>query len=108
MCFSLMNRSPIVIVCGFALLIIAALLVVLRERRPAPLPELRGAQTSADVRVKAVDRKAELLEKGLVASVSGAVAIVCGEDAATAGRYEARNDALRSDCEGRTLVIRSK
>jgi hypothetical protein len=100
----LMNRSSIVIVCGIALLITAVLLVVLRERRPAPLPELRGAQTSADVRVKAVERKTEAVaERGEVVAASGAVAIVCGEDAATADRYEARNDALRSIARRRDL-----
>ena len=50
----------------------------------------------AEVRVKAVERKAEPVEQGKAALASGAVAIVCGEDAATADRYEARSDALRS------------
>ena len=40
---------------------------------------------------------------GLCAAVAGAVAIVCGEDAATAERYEARNDALRSIARRRDL-----
>ena len=38
-----------------------------------------------------------------VAAASDAVAIVCGEDAATADRYEARNDALRSIARRRDL-----
>jgi len=37
-------------------------------------------------------------------AASCAVAIVCGEDAATAGRYEARNDALRSIARRRDLA----
>src|SRR5574344_504698 len=100
----LMNRSSIVIVCGIALLITAVLLVVLRERRPAPLPELRGAQTPAEVRVKAVERKGETIAEDEEATASAAVAIVCGADSATADRYEARNDALRSIARRRDLA----
>ena len=93
-----------VIVCGTALLIAAAVVVALRERRqPLLSPEVPVAQTPADVRVKAVERKGEPVEQGEVAASSGAVAIVCGEDAATAGRYEARNDALRSIARRRDL-----
>ena len=68
----------------------------LYERRPAPLPEAPVAQTPAAVRVKAVERKTGPVAEGELAAASGAVAIVCGEDAVTADRYEARNDALRS------------
>ena len=60
-----MNRLKIVVVCGVALLIAAAVVVALRERRqPLPSPEVPVAQTPADVRVKAVERKAELAERG--------------------------------------------
>ena len=91
------NRRMIVMACGTVLLIVAAVVVALRERRqPLLSPEVPVAQTPADVRVKAVERKAEPVSEGEEAAVSGAVAIVCGEDAATAERYEARNDALRS------------
>ena len=38
-----------------------------------------------------------------VAAASGAVANVCGMDDATADRYEARNDALRSIARRRDL-----
>ena len=41
------------------------------------------------VRVKAVERKMEPVAEGEVAAASGAVAIVCGEDAAT-GRGNSR------------------
>ena len=88
----------IMIACGAALLLAAAVVVALRERRqPLPSPEVPVAQTPADVRVKAVERKVETVSGGEVAAASGAVAIVCGEDAATADRYEARNDALKND-----------
>ena len=86
------------------LLIVAAVVVALRERRqPLPSPEVPVAQTPADVRVKAVERKVELVERGEIATASVAVAIVCGMDAATADRYEARNDALRSIARRRDL-----
>lgn len=97
-----MNRRGIVIVCGTALLIAAAAVVALRERQQALL-EAPVAQTPAEVRVKAVERKTEPVSEGEEAAVSGAVAIVCGEDAATADRYEARNDALRSIARRRDL-----
>ncbi len=99
-----MNRLKIVTVCATALLIAAAVVVALRERQqPAPLPEVPVVQTPAEVRVKAVERKVEPVEQGDVALASGAVAIVCGMDEATADRYEARNDALRSIARRRDL-----
>jgi len=58
-----MNSLKIVVVCGEALLIAAAVVVALRERRqPLPSPEVPVAQTPADVRVKAVERKADPVE----------------------------------------------
>ena len=99
-----MNRRLKVTVCGTALLIAAAVLVALRERQQAvPLPEVSVAQTPAEVRVKAVERKSAPVADGEVAAASGAVAIVCGVDEGTADRYEARNDALRSIARRRDL-----
>ena len=98
-----MNRRKMVPVCGIALLIAAAVVVALRERQSAPPPEVLVAQTPAEVRIKSVERKAEPVSEGEEAAVSGAVAIVCGEDVATAERYEARNDALRSIARRRDL-----
>jgi len=40
-----------------------------------------------------VEVKVETAAEGEAATASAAVAIVCGEDATTADRYEARNDA---------------
>ena len=58
----------------------------------------------AEVRVKAVKRNSVATNVVTVASdVSRAVAIICGKDSATAGRYEARNDALRSIARRRNL-----
>ena len=88
------NRLKIVTICGIVLLIAAAVVVALRERlQPVPLPEVPVAQTPAEVRVKAVEVKVETAAEGEAATASAAVAIVCGEDATTADRYEARNDA---------------
>ena len=99
-----MTKWKIVAICGTVLLIAAAVVVALRERlQPVPLPEVPVAQTSAEVRVKAVERKAEPVSEGEEAAVSGAVAIVCGADKATADRYEARNGALRSIARRRDL-----
>ena len=98
-----MNRFVLVMVCGTALLIAAAVVVALRERHQAPLPDVPVAQTPAEVRVKAVERKGETIAEDEEATASAAVAIVCGMDAATADRYEARNDALRSIARRRDL-----
>ena len=89
----------IMIACGTALLIAAAVVVALRERQTVPLPEVPVAQAPAEVRVKAVERKSTTVARPNVANVATAsrvVAIVCGADEATVDRYEARNDALRS------------
>ena len=75
----------------------------LYERQQAPLPDVPVAQTPAEVRVKAVEGKDEASAPFDAAEVSSAVAVVCGEDAATADRYEARNDALRSIARRRDL-----
>jgi hypothetical protein len=76
----------------------------LYERQQAPLPDVPVAQTPAEVRVKAVERKGETIAEDEEATASAAVAIVCGMDAATADRYEARNDALRSIARRRDLA----
>ena len=99
----MMNSLKIVTVCSAALLIVAAVVVTLRERRSVPLPEVPDAVSPAVVRVNAVERKVTDAAEPDVAAASRAVAIVCGEDAATADRYEARNDALRSIARRRDL-----
>ena len=100
-----MRKWGVVISCGIALLIAAVVAVVVASRnrhQPAPPPDVPVAALPAEVRVKAVERKTEPVERENV-TASGAVAIVCGEDAATAGRYEARNDALRTIARRRDL-----
>jgi hypothetical protein len=95
----------VVIIGGTTLLIAAAVAVVVASRnwqQPAPPPDVPVSASSAEVRVKAVESKTETVERENV-TASGAIAIVCGEDAATAGRYEARNGALRSIVRRRDL-----
>ena len=99
-----MNRMKIAAVCGTALLIVVAVVVALRERRqPLPPPDVPVAVSPAEVRVKAVERKSATVARPNAATASRAVAIVCGADEATADRYEARNDALRSVARRRDL-----
>ena len=96
-----MPKRMIGAACGTALLIAAAVVVALRERQAEPPPEVPVAQTPADVRVKAVERNPAVA--AAAPDASRAVAIVCGADEATADRYEARNDALRSIARRRNL-----
>lgn len=104
-CDNKMNRRLIVIICGVALTIATVVGVVsLRNRsRELSMPEVPVAVSTDKVRVKAVERKVETVAKDEAAAASDAVAIVCGEDATTADRYEARNDALRSIARRRDL-----
>ena len=101
-----MTRLLIVIACGAALLIAAAVAVVVALRncqQPPTPPDVLVAALSAEVRVKAVERKSTTVARSNAATASRAVAIVCGMDEATADRYEARNDALRSIARRRDL-----
>ena len=98
-----MSRRMLVIVCGTVLLIAAAVVVALRERHQAPLPDVPVAQAPAEVRVKAVERNFAANVATAAPDSSRVVAIVCGADATNAGRYEARNDALRSIARRRDL-----
>jgi len=91
-------------VTGTVLLIAAAVVVALRERQPAlPMPDVPVAASPAEVRVRAVERRVETLKQGGVVAASGVIAIVCGRDKTTAGRYEVRNDALKSIARRRDL-----
>ena len=100
-----MKMRVVVIIGGPALLIAAvvAVVVALRNRRQsASPPDAPVSPCPAEVRVKTVERKAEPMDHEAV-EASAAVAIVCGEDAPTADRYEARNYALRSIARRRDM-----
>ena len=90
---------------GTLLLVCVAILLAMRNgRRETPLPPVPEATgTPSEVRVKPVVRKDAARKPAVAASTSRAVAVVCGEDAATADRYEARNGALRSIARRRDL-----
>ena len=101
-----MKREYSIIPYTFSLLIAAAVAVVVasrNRRQPAPPPDVPVAVPVAEVRVKAVERKAEALDNEAI-EASAAIAIVCGADKATADRYEARNDALRSIARLRAIM----
>ena len=59
---------------GIALLIAAAVVVALRERQPAPPPDVPVAASPAEVRVKAVERKSATVARANAATASRAVA----------------------------------
>lgn len=103
----MMNRPKIVTVCGTALLIAAAVAVVVASRNrqhPAPPPGVPLAASPAEVRVKAVERKTETVERENV-TASGAIVIVCGVtgfmDKVGDGPFEsAQDDACEWECCG--------
>ena len=89
-----------------AIVAIATMMLVLSRKECVVKTQLSASEihvSPAEVRVKAVERKVEPVKQGDVAFASGAVAIVCGMDEATADRYEARNDALWSIARRRDL-----
>ena len=83
--------------CACVVLCAAAVVIALRNRGcELPLLSPEPPAAPAEVRVRAVEAKAGAGKPVDAAAASAAVAIVCGADAGTAGRYEARSDALRS------------
>ena len=102
-----MMKCLVVRVCGTVLLIAAAVAVVVASRnrqQPGPPPEVPVAALPAEVRVKALEKRDVHVDDTKTEAASAAVAIVCGADKATADRYEARNDALRSIARRRDLA----
>ena len=87
-------------VCGTVLLIVAAVVVALRERlQPVPSPEVPEAQALAEVRVKAVERNSAANVATAAPDVSRAVAIICGKDSATADRLGCNKKDLEEGLE---------
>jgi len=81
----------------------AAALLLLRRRGEPALPRPMAQPVPGKVAVKPVVTGDAALAPTVEASISRAVAVVCGADEATACRYEARNDALRSIARRRDL-----
>ena len=90
-------------VCGIVLLAAAVAVVLASRNRRKPPPGVADPLSQAGVRVKAVMHSHEPIGHREVVAASRAVAIVCGEDAASADRYEVRNNALRSIARRRDL-----
>jgi len=87
------------------LLVCVAVVFVQRNRtRVTPRPPVPVVTTPpSEVRVRAVKSKEAPVAHVAGVAASAAVAVVCGDDPATADRYEARNDALRSIARRRDL-----
>lgn len=93
-----------IVIIGVSAAMVVLTLALLRNGRiDKPQVPVPGVPVPpAEVRVKAVERKPEPSDHEVV-EASAAVAIVCGADSATADRYEARNEALRSIARRRDL-----
>ncbi len=83
-------------------IVIVAALALCRRGKKADVPLEIPCANLAAIKVKAVE-KTVVPDGQSVADASAAVAIICGTDEATADRYEARNDALRSIARCRNL-----
>ena len=90
-----------VVVAFFAAIVSVIISRGLPVRKP-PVPT--STVLPAAVRVKGIGVKSLLAPQSVITDVSVAVAVVCGDDPATADRYEARNDALRSIARRRDLA----
>lgn len=67
-----MSRDLLVILCGAAPLIAAAVVIASRNRQPVPPPEVPVAVSTDKVRVKAVERKTGPVAEGELAAPSEA------------------------------------
>ena len=99
------KASTVTVSCVVAALVAAsvAALLLLRRRNEPKLPEPGPSAVPGKVAVKPIVRENVAHAPMVAASTSRAVAVVCGADEATACRYEARNDALRSIARRRDL-----
>ena len=92
------KKQKMVIVSGILMLIAAAFAIAIASHnstRPLHLLDPPTVTPSAKARIRSVECKSEPSDHEVI-PVSAAVAIICGNSPATADRYEARNDALRS------------
>lgn len=77
---------------------------LLRHGNKAKIPSSKISASPKEVRVVPVARKSVAVDRQMgAADTSPSVAIVCGDDADTATRYDLRNDALRSIARRRDL-----
>ena len=88
-----------------AVLMAAAAVVAIRKNGVVATKPVVEKRTPIDkVRVKTAEPKSGLEYPNGATATTAAVGIVCGSDKATADRYEARNDALRSIARRRDLA----
>ncbi len=88
-----------------AVLMAAAAVVAIRKNGVVATKPVVEKRTPIDkVRVKTAERKSGLEDPSGATATTAAIGIVCGRDKATADRYEARNDALRSIARRRDLA----
>ncbi len=88
----------LLVVCGIMFIILR------KHEQYSTLPPTIQAVTSAAIRIQSVAPKPPTILKSDWTIVSASIAAVCGSDPATADRYEARNDALRSIARERNLA----
>ena len=103
-----MNKSiqsrTLTALCAIAALLCLATMTLFRRRgkEPESLPPIMMSSPSRTI-VKSITGNGVPESLSVAGEATGAVAIVCG-DGANAGRYEARNDALRSIMRSRSLT----
>ena len=94
---SFLIAAALLLACGVAI-------VFFRRHALAPPPPSRPQSIPpVVVDIKPVSPKATSVAEAYPGLVSAAIAAICGADPATADRYEARNDALRSIMRERHL-----
>ena len=97
------KRIFLLYVLGVTLLLVIGLIVLRKRRSVILVPSVPNSVVLTEVRVRAVERKHVSDHHVAGAKASAVVAIICGDDLATADRYEARSDALRSIARRRDL-----
>ena len=99
------KSRALIVSCVVAALVVvsAAALLLLRRRNEPKLPEPGPSAVPGKVAVKPVVTGDAALAPTVEVPTSRTVAIVCGEDAEMADRYESRNGALRSIARRRDL-----
>lgn len=97
-----MRKPMIATILGMVLLFLVIIVIVYRYRQPLLLPDAPRETSTTNVRVEVVDRNPKPAELRIVESAT-TISTICGNSPATADRYEARNDALRSIARNRNL-----
>ena len=87
-----------------AISVVGLAVILLRQRQPQnPIALSDSPASSAGIRIRAVEPEMRTVGQHDAITASPYIAAICGADPATADRYEARNDALRSIARERNL-----